>query len=693
METKKRYVWLTWLLSLTVFLSSFLLFSIQPLIIRYLLPYFGGSASIWALVMCFFIVLLCVGYAMVYVLGRYVTTTRMYQWYALFFFVAMIVVGIQKIQWGVPILPSANVLFFMVQSEFLRMFLVLLLATGLPYLVLSMSISALQHGLERYTHTIASFHLYRWSNVGALLALLSYSVIIQPLISLHLQAVLWGGLFLLYGVLMMGSLYWFYRTPLTIYEERRGQRKLFVPDGLSVPFGWFGLPLVSTAIMIASTNILGQSTGSFSFLLLLPLVIYLLSFVVTFREKELVSYHVSMILSALGAVIVLWRLPVFHLTSLLHQGFWVAVFLFIMFSALHRSLFLRRPTQTGRLPFFYLVSSLGSAVGAVCVSVISPYLFTDYVEWYILLFLLLVFVVYWGRTFLQIKQLVSEREWFAVSVSLILLLTLGAFYAGLDGDSIHKERNFYGTLSVGYADIEKQSARYFMSGKTVHGYQYQSEVEKFTPTAYFSLDSGIGKLLSSSAFEQKPRVFVAGLGIGTLSAYCDTFASITFAEINPAIVYVANHYFDYLAACGEKVTVMEGDARVLLTESDSVYDILVLDAFTDDIVPEHLLTQEAVQMYLNHLDEQGILAFNVSNRFLRFDPLMRGIGDTFGLSGVLVENTREGHSQFASRWAFFSHDEEQLLSLFANSTYLRIVDVDRSILWTDEKSSIVGLLL
>ncbi|GEM_PF-2442997 len=678
------------ILPFTVFLSSFLIFTVQPLVVRFLLPQFGGSVTVWTVTLFFFMGMLSIGYFFVYVLKK-VKPKKMIALYLGILFASLTFVVCLLLWWEWPYLKPIT--FGNEGNIFFHLFLTLFISIGLPYVLLSMSVPLLQHGLELYENTQKTFSLYRWSNIGSLTGLLSYAFVFQPFFTLSVQRFAWFSLFCACVVSLGISFYLLYKkwipkskevktftTPPTVYLR-------------NTLFFWILIPFLSASILMSVTTQVGLSAGSFTTILLLPLVAYLLSYIAAFRESSPKHIQIAIILSVLSTVVVLWKIPDAHTYPLKVQVSWAVLFVYSSCYLLHKTVYQKQPANKGGLPLYYMLSSFGSAFGAFVIVVIAPIIFSTYKEVYIVLSFQLIFLMYiLKNSFFPRHSSFTLRNAF-VGLALVGIIIVLPLVRESKESWIVQVRNFYGVLSVGEVEVGGDRLIKLLSGNTVHGMQYVNHQKIIEPTTYYSRTSGIGLLLENYPTTSKIHVYAAGLGVGTLAAYCDSFERLEFVEINPAVVIVAEKFFTYQSLCREKIVVQVGDARLMVAQSNVKYDLIVVDAFTDDVIPEHLLTVEAIETYLAHMKEDGILAIHISNRFLNLEPLMNGIRKQLHLYGMVYQDDTSTQSSLVSRWAFFSTNSTILKDVFQNTRYKELIDSNPAIVWTDQKSSILGLLI
>ena len=612
--------------SLTIFLSAFLLFQIQPLIGRYILPWFGGYAGVWSVMMVFFQTVLLLGYCYAHVL-----CTRFRPRTQVVIHAAMLCAALALL----PIVPS---LAFKPDAgaEPISRILVLLVATlGLPYFAVSTTGPLVQAWFARSYPGKSPYMLYALSNVGSLLALLSYPFVVEPLLGRHDQAMAWSWGFAAFAVCCMGAALVALRPAAPAVPRRAGKGRqediVTAPAEPPRPGLWVSLSALASMLLLAFTSELCVDVASVPFLWVLPLSCYLLSFVVTFsgyRTFRRGIWHSLSFLALVGIAVLMFipgRLE-------LHVSVTIFIYvssLFVLCCALHGELYRLRPLPEN-LTGYYLCISIGGALGGMVVGIVAPLLFKNYFEMHfslIFAFALLSFSFLRNYSATSGNHISYKKLNSAIIISNIIYVSI--FIVGFSWNSknfIHMERNFYGTFIVEESNIGKDNAgRAFYSGTTVHGTQYLKQEYKNRPTGYFTPYSGVGVALGAV---QKPgrRVGIVGLGAGTLAAYGRPGDFFKFYEINPACLAIAQEYFTYLKDSKADIEFKLGDGRLSLEQEEPQrFDVIVLDAFTSDSIPMHLLTLEAFETYLRHLGPDGVICVNMSNRHVDLSPVMKAV--------------------------------------------------------------------
>ena len=630
------------LFSATVFLSAFLLFQIQPIVAKMILPWFGGSSSVWSACMVFFQGALLVGYAYVHWLNEKVAPQRQPIVHAVLLVASLLTLPVAADpSWKGTSLehPSAAVI------------AVLAGAVGVPYLLLSTTGPLMQVWYARASASRAvqarPYRLYALSNLASMLGLLTYPVLVEPALAVGAQAGLWSGGYALFVLACLGSAWLGWKASGSAL--RAGAPGTSVDDDSPRPSAaecllWIGLSATASILLLALTRHLTQDVAPVPFLWVLPLAIYLLTFILCFDAPR---YYVRPLFLAALPVALL----ALDQAKSVHTGvpMLVAVFcvsLFVICMVCHGELVRRKP-PVRHLTLFYLMLSLGGVLGGMLVGLVAPAVFTAYFELPIGLFLCaaLVAVVLWREASRGLRT--------ALALALVLYGGRLAFVS-LEYVQGYRDvvRNFYSQTRV--EDVEDPilgPARLMLHGRINHGEQYLSEKLRRVPSAYFCERSGIGRAFLSLPEDRPRKLGVLGLGIGVLAAYGRAGDEMRIYEINEQVLELAQREFTYLRDSPAKIVPILGDGRLMLErEAPQRFDLLVMDAFSGDSVPTHLLTLEAIRTYLGQLNpDGGVLAFNVTNRFLDMRPVLAAAAARLDRVAVAHETVPDGPQDICRR--------------------------------------------
>ena len=719
---------LAWLYGGAIFVSAFLLFQIQPLISKYILPWFGGGTSVWTTAQVFFQAVLLGGYAYAHGLARLGSEGQGRLHLGVMGVVAAWLVG-TGLRWGAPVTPDAAWKPAVGGVPALQVLGVLAVSVGLPYFLLSTSSSLLQAWYSRLRGGGSPYGFYVLSNAASLLALLSYPVVVEPALSLRQQALVWAlgfGLYLILLALCARTL--IHQNPpaqpqangdpvtdaiLAAANEAELEAALrqisaeetirAEPPGWGLRLLWVGLAACATTLSLAVTNQITQDTASVPFLWVLPLSLYLLTFMLGFHDW-IARQRVILVLLTLGAL----GVGLLLLTKLYELRLWQIVLancfvLFIVGLLCHSQLYRTRP-HPRHLTVFYLMISLGGALGGAIVSLIAPAFFRGFWEFPLALVFCALVVI--QMAYGERRGLLYRLRIPVVLVVLVLeVFIIIAPVATLASDLVVM-RNFYGVLRVrtGHYTVEDQTVQTYsmINGAIMHGLQAVEQPWRGWPTSYYTADSGAAVAIRNSAprLREKPiRAGFIGLGVGTLALYGEPGDTFRFYEINPQVIQVAQdtRYFTFLQDSRAYIELIEGDARLSMERElhqvgSQRYDVLVIDAFSGDSIPVHLLSKEAAALYLAHLKPDGVLAFHISNRYINLEPVLWRLQEELGLHGVFIEGSEKNALESYSKWVLLTRN-----AVFI--TQPEVADRGRPLtarpgmrLWTDDFSNLFQVL-
>jgi hypothetical protein len=666
--------------ALTTLLGAFLLFQVQPILAKRILPWFGGGPAVWTTCMVFFQSVLVLGYAYAHVSERRLPGR------------ARLVVHLLLLLAAPAFLPPAPDERWKPGGlgepawEILQL---LAVQVGVPYFLLASTGPLVQAWFARACPGRSPYRLYALSNAGSLAALLTYPVAVEPFLGLRAQSMLWSALYLAFAALSAAGAVLAGR-PRPVPDEPPGDPPSAVRRAL-----WVLLPAFASWLLLAVTHRLGQDVAVVPFLWVLPLAAYLLSFILAFDHPR--WYRPGVFLPATAAL-VLVAAGASGLPMDWAWRFWLVLggSLGALFGACvvcHGELARLRP-EPARLTGYYLAIAAGGALGGLFVSLAAPRIFSTLVEWKLGLG-----IAYLGACGFLLWGL---RGWCRAhpvpGVILMALCAVGASLLGTflrdPGRRVESARSFHGVLEVKdvpWRSLEEGDSRELVNGRILHGRQYRYPDHRRLPTTYYVQASGVGRALGLHRWREDLRVGCVGLGVGTLAAYLDRpTQSIRFYEISPDVVRLAGKHFTFLSDCPGRVEVATGDARLSLErETPQGFHVLVLDAFTGDLIPTHLLTLEAMDLYARHLAPEGTIAVHVSNRTLDLAPVVRGAARRLGLRALLFEHAvREDQPGESSTWMLLTRDEGAYRSL---APFAEAPD-GRERVWTDEHGDLFSSL-
>ncbi len=665
----------------TIFLGAFLLFQVQPMIAKLILPRFGGSAAVWIACMFFFQCGLLGGYVYSHWSIRHLRPINQ-----------ALVHGALLAASLFPLIHAKNTRMINAQAidPLVHIFIILSLTIGLPYFLLSSTSPLLQAWYSRARNLALPYRLFALSNLASLTGLLAYPFFIEPNLTLRQQSAIWSGTYAFF--VLLSTAVALRSSRIRAAEDSTAEVTVTPTDTSAPTFGqrllWLLLSACGSVLLLSVTNYLTQKVAPVPFLWVLPLSLYLLSFTLSFESNTWYrrNWYVWIVTLALGGMSYL-MVEGFRITDmkLIIPFFSAGLFFCCMFC--HGELARRKPSPM-YLTSFYVMISAGGAAGGLFVGLIAPRIFTDYLELPIGMLVcgsLLFFLNYRNRRLTDIVCLIL----------IIRLIVSAGVYAYSFGDgTLVQTRNFYGTLKViEYNKNTNNEFREMAHGNVTHGIQYVSPQRRGEPLAYYRPESGVG--LAIGLLGKGPRrVGIVGLGAGSLTLYARPGDFYRFYEINPQVAELARKEFSFLSACKGEVEIVSGDGRLLLEkESGNNYDLLVIDAFAGDAIPVHLITLQAIQVYFDHLKPTGILALNISNRHLDLSPVVYTLSIRLAKKAIYIRtrDTLNG-KVFNADWVLMTADQ----GLFeipwikqASSPFIPRPDVG---LWTDDNNNLFQVL-
>jgi len=719
------------LFSLTLFMSAALLFLLEPMFAKMTLPVLGGTTSVWATCMVFYQAMLLAGYAFVNLVTRSMNYRRQ-----VLLFLALVLAPLCILPFSFPAdrVPPIE------RNPIPWLLMILTIIVGLPFFVMSTIAPTLQKWFEGIGHDSSSdpYFLYAASNFGSMLGLLSYPILIEPRFRLAEQSRLWEYGYVLLVLLMIVCAITLWRAQQTRNFSDHGDLRRAAARSTPLPkrLVWMALAFVPSSLMLGVTTVLTTEIPPIPMLWVLPLAVYLLSFILVFAKKPAISSFGMA--ESIPLVILADMIP------LLLKASWplyldIAInltTLFVVAVACHGELAKRRP-PADHLTGFYLWIALGGVLGGLFNGVIAPLIFSTVLEFPLalicaallrqvmlpsekrprfhwldvafpfalgalaiilfhiprylgitpgILFHLLVF----GPTVMLCLSFGKRPLRFALGFAALLIAA--ASYTGAYQHIVSTQRSFYGINRVTIDDSGQY--RILFSGKTIHGIQSLAPGQNREPLSYFSRSSPIGQIFETFSTTEKLReVGIAGLGAGTMACYETPGEEFTFYEIDPVVVRIARdpRYFTFLRDCAPQAHVVLGDARISLKNApDHHYGMFVVDVFGGDSIPVHLLTREAVQLYLAKLNAHGILVIHISNRYLRLQKVIGNLASDAGLVAFIQDDTTTvGEGKVPSTWVAMARSKVDLGALTADPRWTVLESDSGSRVWTDDYSSLL----
>ena len=731
-RNKSTYTYLLPLLfSVTLFISAGLLFWIQPLIAKTLLPVLGGAPAVWNTCLLFFQSLLLLGY--LYAIASISLLSLRAQAAVHVFLILLTAIYLFRSSVHAPVLsalPQHNPTIWLLET--------LLVSVGLPFFIISSSSPLFQSWFSRLRHrrAVDPYFLFAASNAGSLIALVAFPLVLEPSSGVSEQHQLWRvGFVVLVALTCVIALA---VKPLANASidpiQSDPNNKLTVFRRLR----WLALSFVPSSLMLGVTTYITADVAAVPLLWVIPLALYLITFVVAFTRKPFASLNRPVTVGALVVTLIL--------ASGATEPPWVLIlanlgFFFVAALMCHAQLADDRPSAT-HLAEYYLWIALGGSLGSVFNVLVAPILFSSILEYpfaivlacmlqrcdprssdrrlnknnyldviyplglYVLTVSLAILVVYLRPSSSAIKLFIvlgiplivinhffrARPLRFALGLSAVMLASV--YYTGATDRTLHVVRNFFGITRVSTDSTGQINSLY--SGNTVHGRQFVDQSRRCEPLSYHHENGPLGQVMAVfNAAPANQRVAVIGLGVGAMAAYSKPSQQWTFYEIDRDVIYLARNsqYFTYLTNCASaSVGVVEGDARLNLQNApEGNYGLIVLDAFSSDAIPIHLVTQQALDLYLSKLAEGGILAFHISNRSLNLKPILADLAESRNLICIGFDDLKPGsfEGKDPSQWVVMARSPEEISNLSINSQWERLNGRRGARVWSDDFSNII----
>lgn len=716
---------------LTIFVGSYLLFQIQPLVGKIVTARFGGAAGIWCVCMLFFQLALLGGYTLTYLLSKLPV-----RWQCLAYAVLMIgSVVVLNVPPAAGWIPEPN-------ADPVRNLLVLLsIHLAVPCILMS-TVSGMIQNWFAIARLGNPYPLYSLSNIGSMGALLAYPFIVEPRLTVSHTVSLWtAGYGLLAFLTCLSSLLMLRLLPQETTPEEQLQAHAeavgvissraesaadssdasHTPVQASMPvsdFGeasaiahssmserpsslslappgtgdfawWIGLSALSSTILLTYTTFITQDIAPVPLLWILPLCLYLLTFILCFGDKNLYSRTLFLYGGPM-----LWFVEPFLHEKLLLELACVLLTIFFFCMSCNGEIVRRKPDPV-HLPAFYLAIAIGGALGGIFVNLLAPQIFSFYLERSLIVVCMVGLCLYVS---LKEGAVLLGHRW-VDNAYLVVITYACVFLSGYKcystiTTSVDRARNLYGCISVAQGPDDSML---LASGTIVHGSQYMTKGKRREPTQYFTRDSAVG-FIDYWYRKQHPGIGikygVVGLGAGTIAAYGEKGDSTTFYELDPKVLRFANKYFTFLSDSPANVNVLLGDARITMEkQSPQDYDILVIDAFNGDAIPIHLLTRESVELYMRLLKPDGMLLMHVSNRYLDLTPELGNIAQALNLKAYSIRNDHAKYVVMNRDPAFNPQIAPEMASFFARVVIEPCPTQASAGVWTDDYSNLASVLL
>jgi len=675
--------------AVTIFLSAFLLFQVQPLIAKFVLPWFGGSAAVWSAALLFFQLVLLGGYLYAHCVIRYLKPKQQ-----LLVHMTLLVISIATL----PIIPADRWKPVAGGDPTFQILLLLAATIGLPYMILSATSPLLQAWYVRTHEGVIPYRLFALSNFGSMLALLSYPFLVEPNIALRNQAYIWSGGFAVFAAVCAYAAWKSSKAGVKVEVATVAEENVPAPKIGSMLY-WIGLAACASALLLATTSHLTQNVAPIPMLWIAPLSLYLLSFILSFESDKIYQQWIFLPLGLVALAVFTRGMSEYEnnedvITRLIPM---LCAALFVACMVCHGELARRKP-HPRYLTLFFLMVSVGGAVGGLFVAFIAPRVFPNYWEMPIALvaLALLMALAVWK------EDNGTPRPW-PLRLALLIIVVSFAIYLGriernTDAEYTMTARNFYGVLRVREdpPDVGTAAQRVLIHGTINHGTELLGPNGGRTPTSYFGFTSGINRAIRAKGDHGPIRLGILGLGAGVTATLARAEDTLHYYEINPLIFDIAQNKFDFWKDCPADKKIFFGDGRLVLDamkESENL-DFMAMDAFTSDAVPMHLLTREAYQIYARHLKPDGVLAINISNRYLDLEPVVAQAASEAGFSGIMIYD--EGTSEpfyVANTWVLLNRDASFFKHAnFSDTEVFPLTPKKDFRGWTDDYTNIIESL-
>jgi hypothetical protein len=668
------------LYALTIFTSAFLLFLVQPIIAKQILPWFGGSAAVWATCLVFFQFLLLFGYA-------YTdwTTRKLKARTQVTFHVVLLAVSLASL----PIIPDAAWKPSGEEDPTWRILGLLAATIGLPYFLLSTTGPLVQAWFARTFSAGTVYRLFALSNLGSLLALVAYPFAVEPWITGPQQSYGWTAGYALFVVLCAAA---------AIYSVRHPAVQPGAPAVTQAAPGpaprardyllWLALAAMGSFMLLGVTNHITHDVASVPFLWILPLTLYLVTFILCFEgsgwyQRRIFFIPVLAVVAAMawglhaegGVMDIKGAIPLY------------AAGLFVCCMFFHGELAAMKPSPR-YLTTYYLMISLGGALGSLVIGFVAPKVFNTHYEFGIglVVTLALAACLTW-----RLPRIVPFA---AAATACFAAYNVYQYVDMLSRDTRVMVRNFYGTLRVKDAAGEngENAVRRLLHGVIMHGEQYLAPAKQAVPTTYYGPDSGVTRVIKARMGDPL-KIGVVGLGAGTLAVYGRPGDVYRFYEINPQVIQIARSEFTFLTGTGAQTETVLGDARLNMErEPPQNYDILAIDAFSSDSIPVHLITREAMAVYLRHMKPDGVIAFHVTNRFLKLAPVVKRIAEVYDMHTALLSDEAEDSDYSKTDWVLVTRNRALLEREDIARATEAISDIPGLRIWTDDYNNLFRIL-
>ncbi|MEM9587818.1 MAG: fused MFS/spermidine synthase [Planctomycetota bacterium] len=670
----------------TILLGAFLVFQVQPVISKCVLPWFGGTPAVWTTCMLFFQVLLFAGYLYAHALKTWCRPSVQGVIHLTLLSAAAFALPIQP---GDAWKPIGN------EVPIVHLLGMLFVHVGLPYFVLASTGPLVQAWFSYEDQSDRIYRLYALSNVGSLVALLSYPFIVEPMLPVAKQSTVWSLLFcgfvLVQGVLAIGLLR---KRAVESGERKSDELTSLARPGHTQLVAWIGLPALASTLLLVITNHVCQDIAVIPFLWILPLTLYLISFIICFDSPQWYKpkWIAAGTLLAITAIQTHTLLPG-SIQLVVEASCYMLLLLGVCLLCHGEVARIKPPAQF--LTTFYACLSGGGAIGGILVAIVCPLVFTNHAELPLTLSLstALAFILFFVcQGWRQSTYDWSAAERLRFGAIAVMVLPFVAVAVAPRNETLDSQRNFFGVLKVTRDDHGVR----LVHGSTIHGIQRPGDFSG-EPTSYYGRESGVGRVIAAKqTLQPRLRLGVIGLGCGVLAAYGREADHFDMVEINPAVVELADRHFTFLSDSRASIQTHLGDGRLVMERmTDARFDVLVLDAFSSDAIPAHLLTTEAMSLYKSRLAEDGVIAIHVSNNHLDLVPLTCRLGRDAKLDCRIVSSVGDiDQATKPANWVVITQPGNPIV----DSAELKDAEVPNDAMmrsaprWTDQHHDLVSVL-
>ncbi|TMN35579.1 hypothetical protein CWB89_17175 [Pseudoalteromonas piscicida] len=660
------------------------------MVAKIILPYFGGGSAVWTACMLFYQSLLLVGYLYSFCISKLKTVYQQLAVHSV-----LLVVGMALMPLSLESIATTEIS----TQPFFDIFTLLLLGIGAPYFVLSATSPLLQYWLSHSVKSVQVYRLYSVSNVAAMMALFCYPLIIEYNLALSMQVWMWSGLYIAFSLFNFYCLYQVYRNTdkKTTEPVQTAQSKLASGVNIIRCIKWFLLSATGVILLVSTTNNLTINVPPIPFLWTLPLALYLLTYILCFFDERVYLKWYWNLMFSVVSLVALFLFSIGSQFAITEQICLYLVVLFVACIICHGEIAKSKPGNED-MTLFYLILAAGGCVGSVFASILATELFTQYYEY--IVGICLVFVLSIAMEWQKQQGKVERKLVYLNVVGCLVFVSL--FYlmqSQFNKYNVYESRNFFGIIQVkDIVNIDNPQRR-LIDGYTSHGAQALAHQGKPMPLSYYRPETGVGVMLNLMANNGSGnKVGIIGLGVGALAYYGQAQDEFVFYEINPDVEYVAKRYFNYLTTSAATIDVRSGDARVSLANDYHQngahgFDMLIVDAFSSDSIPQHLLTREALALYEQHLAADGVLVFHISNSYLDLRAIMSGIEAQSGLQSRYFKTSDSATDTDQAEWVIFTSNMRYLADPQVVSKSVPLREVSQNVIqWSDNHSSLLSVI-